>query len=1763
MDTEELTLDPRKRSPLKRSPTKKLSPEQIEERRAESSAKLVEAAKAGKCGDMQRLLGSATLSAAERKERQKQGAVDADANALVPPPKLREGWARTPLLEAVFHNQLEAVVLLLESRADPSLADGSTWTPLIAAAEQGLLPVMRKLIQAGAALGLDRSWLDALDEDIGCTAFHYAGIMGHRDCTDALLRAGCSAEMQSEDGTEGLELAKMVCARAGRRGRSNALAREAKAKKASAVGAEDAVAVDREVLYMDDEGKWQVGTKVQLGYEENLHAAAITGDLPMLQRLLMVADEKGIDINELDQHGQTPLYLAVCAGQLKMAQILLINHANPYIKGTNGSAPIHGAARHGQSDCVEMLLERKADVNVRGVHGRTPLILAASSGYVTTVRMLLQHGADPHQTDNDSRSAVDLAANLHIIHLLRRTLEERGSRHGRYEVAESSGRPDDKSNELGSCEGVCEGTKAIDTATGEHVVILRFTDAAPCERMRTAIRALHGTFAGGFGALNTAPPPYVPPTEGDAEEEEPTEPTMTLHLSSSSEDEDEGGDGDGDEDEDTESNGGKNDDDNDDPVPEEEPAAAAAAAAAPQPEPKPEANHVLVVQAWSTTLGDYAHAARNAMPLAEIRAVLRSLLYAVSALHSASLAHGAVGLRTVVRYWDGSWRLVDLHRVRHQGMNSDPALIVHAEQEVDAQAAAADDPESAGNGKQRANFGALLARERERNNGGPVIPLKLPSIPPEGVRRARAEADMWAVGVLALALLTRSGRKHALPCGRAATPEAYWEALNEWMRPQLHGKGDPIILSVDAEELIEGLVSYDPAARLTAEEALELPFFRQAHAVPMPHDFDRVQAGGEPFVPAELPQQDPKEFQQLQRDQEAAAAAEGAAAGAAEQQAHGDTGTDGGGGGENAEGDDDEAMAEEQAWREQLESVRVLVAQRSRARTIRRKRKIILRDDADSFGELRFPGETDSDDDGDGKGGGAAAMGMGLLGVRAKVNQFKKNDQGSSSSEESSDDDQPLPEENTDEDASDDDELTRMNAASNAAASAAVALAAAVDGDGSGSGNASGEGGENTDSKDKRGQGGEGDSNRFRNLLPGKKSLPTVSVPSGLSGIGGLLGGNGKFSYTDEELANDAIKHHWIAKQKPKTLKASKGGKGGKNKSAAAAAAGGDAEYEDEYEYYSSDDESEFEIAFNEEALQQVLARRIEREAVGRYASMAGISREEMLVWLRQKHVRWITKLPDDEREALIDELRRGVDRRWQYQENKYGAPPDPVTKLNKSALRLGKLYAMSEKLRLVTPRLFAVLPSRTAIKLDSVAPRWLEPKRWNAGSFALHPMCEWDGGHFLPSRYAYPIPDPQRVLRDCGPILHYNMELVQAALEAIEESPYATSSNFVIPYAKIRKEGEALRKRASSSKSKDKEGGGGGGGGATSPSARRPIRDVEEATHNEDNHPFLFRFMSEVIEKAKKKALAGSAASAEAARAAANYGTSLCHLERFLLASDPLGDFGGLYLCEPPHEKHPDRPTSVPPHRCWLCPQHAQELSNAGGSVSLGRTPPWTTGGLLYGLANQPYLAPTQPFAPAEVISKTMDSAEPPALDYSDDGPKGESDRAAAKKRLRKLPEPKKPEPELLPAVAAVVLEVQKVEEAVVLLREDKPGHAIVVVYVSPLGVQRPTVGAQCMARVEKRYHPAAVVVLPDFPRDAKGAVDIKRLQPPSPNDWLPSVKLKQQQRAGRGGAGAGGGPDDEAPPDAAAVLKGLGDPKAYAEKLAKPPSSSACLLQ
>ena len=514
----------------------------------------------------------------------------------------------------------------------------------------------------------------------------------------------------------------------------------------------------RQTLRMAD-GIWVAGDEMELGYEESLHQASLTGDMAQLQRIL---GEEGADINELDASGLTPLYLAVSAGQLAAARFLLVNHANPYTTGSNGSAPVHGAARHGHTSCVELLLGRKADVNVRGVHGRTPLILAARNGHVDTVRTLLDHGADPHQADDGSRSAVDDASNLHIIHLLRRHVERAATHNGRYEV--------ERSSELGSCRGVCEGVRAIDMATGERVAILRFSDLEACQRARSAELALHGTFSGGFGTISGVPSPWAP--SDAAEEAVEPEPAVL------------GGSGE------TTANEAL-DDGGSDSV----------------PEPQPVGTSVLVVPAWSMTLREYARTKRNVLPHAELRAVLSAVLQALAALHAASLAHGAVGTTTVARFWDGTWRLVELHHTRHQGMKADPDVIAAFTKETDAQVAEKD-------GKPRA-IGANLPRARQGAADGAFV---VPSYPPEGIRRATAAADVWAVGVLALGLLTRTGQKQSLPCGRAAGPDRYWAAVETWMKA-----GDA--LQPQHEELLESLLCFDPGARIEAAEALTLPFF--------------------------------------------------------------------------------------------------------------------------------------------------------------------------------------------------------------------------------------------------------------------------------------------------------------------------------------------------------------------------------------------------------------------------------------------------------------------------------------------------------------------------------------------------------------------------------------------------------------------------------------------------------------------------------------------------------------------------------------------------------------------------------------------------------------------------------------------------------------------------------------------------------------------------------------------------------------------------
>jgi ankyrin repeat protein len=107
--------------------------------------------------------------------------------------------------------------------------------------------------------------------------------------------------------------------------------------------------------------------------ETGLHIVTQRRDLTWLGYLI----GKGANVNASDDHGRTPLQLAVSLGW---------------------------------RDGVQQLLDAKAQPDPSNDAGETPLIFAVHRKDADMVKVLLQAGANPDRADNSGRSARDYAA---------------------------------------------------------------------------------------------------------------------------------------------------------------------------------------------------------------------------------------------------------------------------------------------------------------------------------------------------------------------------------------------------------------------------------------------------------------------------------------------------------------------------------------------------------------------------------------------------------------------------------------------------------------------------------------------------------------------------------------------------------------------------------------------------------------------------------------------------------------------------------------------------------------------------------------------------------------------------------------------------------------------------------------------------------------------------------------------------------------------------------------------------------------------------------------------------------------------------------------------------------------------------------------------------------------------------------------------------------------------------------------------------------
>ena len=136
-----------------------------------------------------------------------------------------------------------------------------------------------------------------------------------------------------------------------------------------------------------------------------LHVAAENGFIELIQLLV----DDGLDVDQQNQSGRTPLFLAATHNQMNCIRLLLNTGADPNGGSTN-QVPLNTAAWYGHAPVVQILLNAGAENDRQDADGNTPLHKSVWQGNLECVELLLNDGADPEATNQVGITPRQLAA---------------------------------------------------------------------------------------------------------------------------------------------------------------------------------------------------------------------------------------------------------------------------------------------------------------------------------------------------------------------------------------------------------------------------------------------------------------------------------------------------------------------------------------------------------------------------------------------------------------------------------------------------------------------------------------------------------------------------------------------------------------------------------------------------------------------------------------------------------------------------------------------------------------------------------------------------------------------------------------------------------------------------------------------------------------------------------------------------------------------------------------------------------------------------------------------------------------------------------------------------------------------------------------------------------------------------------------------------------------------------------------------------------
>jgi ankyrin repeat protein len=131
----------------------------------------------------------------------------------------------------------------------------------------------------------------------------------------------------------------------------------------------------------------------------------------------------GIDVDEKDAKGNTPLMKASAMGKIKFVKFLIDMGANVDKRNNTGQCALHSAAKEGYNDIIEILLDNGAFVNLPDLDGYTPLMYAIISEKKNTVELLVNREASIEFINIHGLTALDIAKKKRFGHIVK-LLEE-------------------------------------------------------------------------------------------------------------------------------------------------------------------------------------------------------------------------------------------------------------------------------------------------------------------------------------------------------------------------------------------------------------------------------------------------------------------------------------------------------------------------------------------------------------------------------------------------------------------------------------------------------------------------------------------------------------------------------------------------------------------------------------------------------------------------------------------------------------------------------------------------------------------------------------------------------------------------------------------------------------------------------------------------------------------------------------------------------------------------------------------------------------------------------------------------------------------------------------------------------------------------------------------------------------------------------------------------------------------------------------------